>query len=84
MSQAILEALCNGATSWITAVQIPTSYLQRETFLTPVTFNTGRALLLDCTAINTCAIKFKSKDSTTTNLTNSSIMFTGGATFNYG
>ena len=84
MSQAILEGLYNGATSWITATQIPTSYLQRGTALTPVSFNSGRALLLDCTTVDTCGIQFRSKDATTTNLTDSSIVSTGGSTSNYG
>ena len=84
MSQYILEALYNGATSWITAAQIPTSYLQRGTALTPVSFNSGRELLLDCTATDTCGIQFRSKDATTTNLTDSSIVSTGGGTSNYG
>ena len=74
MSQAILEALYNGATSWITLSQISSYYLQRGTLLTPVSFNSGRALLLDCTTTNTCGIQFKSNDATTTNLTDSSIV----------
>ena len=58
--------------------------MQRGTALTPVSFNSGRALLLDCTTTDTCGIQFRSKDATTTNLTDSSIVSTGGGTSNYG
>ena len=80
----ILEALYNGYNTWITTGGIPTSYLQRGTSLTPVTFNTGRAVLLDRTTIDFCGIQFRSKDATTTNLTDSSIVSTGGGAANYG
>ena len=52
--------------------------------MTPVTFNTGRTPLLDCTTIDTCDIQFRSEDATTTNLTDSSIVSTGGGAANYG
>ena len=65
------------------SVRYPTP-ICRGTALTPVSFNSGRALMLDRTTIDTCGIQFRSKDSTITNLTDSSIVSTGGSTSNDG
>ena len=56
LTPTILEALYSNYNTWITTAGIPTSYLQRGTSLTPVTFNSGRALILDCTTIDTCGL----------------------------
>ena len=52
--------LCTMGTTLGSHWRYPTSYLQSGTNLTPVTFNTGRALLPYCTNVNLILVQYSS------------------------